>query len=75
MLQKSWDLRRKHAVYDHEAFLHLEAAKKAVAGPEEYLKQTSTGKETSLKVGVAKIKESLKIACHGLGKSMLSPSV
>ncbi len=32
MLQKSWDLRRQNAVYDHEAFLHLEAAKKAVAG-------------------------------------------
>ena len=32
MLQKSWDLRRERAVYDHEAFLHLEAAKKAAAG-------------------------------------------
>jgi|WetSurSiteA1Bulk_404760.scaffolds.fasta_scaffold00432_3 adenylate cyclase len=32
ILQKSWDLRREKAVYDHEAFLHLEAAKKAVAG-------------------------------------------
>jgi tetratricopeptide (TPR) repeat protein len=31
ILQKSWDLRMKNAVYDHEAFLHLEAAKKAVA--------------------------------------------
>jgi tetratricopeptide (TPR) repeat protein len=31
ILQKSWDLRRLNAVYDHEAFLHLEAAKKAVA--------------------------------------------
>jgi len=31
ILQKSWDLRREDAVYDHEAFLHLEAAKKAVA--------------------------------------------
>ena len=31
-LQKSWDLRRQNAVYNHEAFLHLEAAKKAVAG-------------------------------------------
>jgi tetratricopeptide (TPR) repeat protein len=30
-LQKSWDLRRKNAIYDHEAFLHLEAVKKAVA--------------------------------------------
>jgi len=32
MLQNSWDLRRQNAVYDHEAFLHLEAARKAVAG-------------------------------------------
>jgi TolB-like protein/Tfp pilus assembly protein PilF len=32
MLQKSWDLRREKAIYDHEAFLHLEAVKKAVAG-------------------------------------------
>jgi tetratricopeptide (TPR) repeat protein len=32
MLQKSWDLRREKAVYDHQAFLHLEAAKEAVAG-------------------------------------------
>ena len=31
LLQQSWDLRMKQAVYDHEAFLHLEAAKKAVA--------------------------------------------
>jgi tetratricopeptide (TPR) repeat protein len=31
MLQKSWDLRREKAVYDHGAFLNLEAAKKAVA--------------------------------------------
>jgi tetratricopeptide (TPR) repeat protein len=31
-LQKSWDLRRQNAVYNHNAFLHLEAAKKAVAG-------------------------------------------
>ncbi len=30
VLQKSWDLRRKMAVYDHEAFLHLESAKKAL---------------------------------------------
>ncbi len=29
--QKSWDLRRELAVYDHEAFLNLEEAKKAVA--------------------------------------------
>jgi len=32
ILQRSWDLRREVAVYNHEAFLHLEAAKKAVAG-------------------------------------------
>jgi|WetSurMetagenome_2_1015567.scaffolds.fasta_scaffold15858_2 tetratricopeptide (TPR) repeat protein len=31
LLQKSWDLRMKTAVYDHNAFLHLDAAKKAVA--------------------------------------------
>jgi Tfp pilus assembly protein PilF len=31
ILQRSWDLRMKNAIYDHEAFLHLEAAKKAVA--------------------------------------------
>jgi tetratricopeptide (TPR) repeat protein len=31
MLQKSWDLRREKAVYNHEAYLHLEEAKKAVA--------------------------------------------
>jgi tetratricopeptide (TPR) repeat protein len=31
ILQKSWDLRREKAVYNHEAFLHLESAKKAVA--------------------------------------------
>jgi tetratricopeptide (TPR) repeat protein len=31
ILQKSWDLRRELAVYDHEAFLNLEKAKKAVA--------------------------------------------
>jgi len=31
LLQKSWDLRLERAVYDHQAFLHLEAAKKAVA--------------------------------------------
>jgi len=32
ILQKSWDIRREKAIYNHEAFLHLEAAKKAVAG-------------------------------------------
>ena len=28
ILQKSWDLRMKNALYNHEAYLHLEAAKK-----------------------------------------------
>jgi Tfp pilus assembly protein PilF len=32
ILQNSWDLRMKNAVYNHDAFLHLEASKKAVAG-------------------------------------------
>jgi tetratricopeptide (TPR) repeat protein len=32
ILQRSWDKRMEEAVYNHEAFLHLEAAKKAVAG-------------------------------------------
>ena len=32
ILQKSWDLRMKNAIYNNEAFVHLEAAKKAVAG-------------------------------------------
>jgi tetratricopeptide (TPR) repeat protein len=31
ILQKSWDLRREKAVYDHVAYLHREAAQKAVA--------------------------------------------
>ena len=31
ILQKSWDLRREKAIYDHEAYLHLEAVNKAVA--------------------------------------------
>jgi tetratricopeptide (TPR) repeat protein len=31
ILQKSWDMRMKNAIYQHDAFLHLEAAKKAVA--------------------------------------------
>jgi tetratricopeptide (TPR) repeat protein len=30
-LQKSWDLRMKYDIYNYEAYLHLEAAKKAVA--------------------------------------------
>jgi tetratricopeptide (TPR) repeat protein len=29
ILQKSWNLRKEKAVYDHEAYLHLEAAKQA----------------------------------------------
>jgi len=28
ILQKSWDLRRQFAIYDHKAYLHLEEAKK-----------------------------------------------
>ena len=32
LLQKSWDLRKEKAIYNYEAFLHLEEAKKAVAG-------------------------------------------
>jgi tetratricopeptide (TPR) repeat protein len=31
ILQKSWDLRREKAVYDHVAYLHREAAQNAVA--------------------------------------------
>jgi tetratricopeptide (TPR) repeat protein len=31
VLQKSWDIRRVKAMYNHEAYLHLQAAKKAVA--------------------------------------------
>jgi len=31
ILQKSWELRRQKAVYNHEAYLNLEAAKKAIA--------------------------------------------
>jgi hypothetical protein len=31
ILQQSWDLRRKNAIYDHKSFLYLEAAKKSVA--------------------------------------------
>ena len=31
LLQKSWDLRRKNAVYNHTAYLHLAEAKKAAA--------------------------------------------
>ena len=31
ILQKSWDLRRKYAIYNYEAYLHLEEVKKAVA--------------------------------------------
>jgi TolB-like protein len=35
--QKSWDLRRKSGIYDHTAFLHLEEARKAVAGQRKKL--------------------------------------
>jgi tetratricopeptide (TPR) repeat protein len=35
ILQKSWDIRRLKEGYNHEAFLHLEAAKKAVAGQKD----------------------------------------
>jgi tetratricopeptide (TPR) repeat protein len=31
LLQTSWDLRKKYSVYYHEAYLHLQEAKKAVA--------------------------------------------
>jgi tetratricopeptide (TPR) repeat protein len=31
ILQNRWDLRMKNAIYDHEAYLHFEADKKAVA--------------------------------------------
>jgi tetratricopeptide (TPR) repeat protein len=31
LLQKSWDLRRQYDVYDHNVYLHLEEAKKAIA--------------------------------------------
>lgn len=34
ILQRSWDLRRAKAQYDHQAFMHLEAAKKTVASQE-----------------------------------------
>ena len=30
ILERSWDLRRENAIYNHEAYLHLEVAKKAV---------------------------------------------
>jgi tetratricopeptide (TPR) repeat protein len=35
LLQKSWDLRRKDAIYNYDAYLHLEAAKKAVASQKD----------------------------------------
>jgi len=31
VLQKSWDLRIQYAIYNHEAYLHLQEVKKAVA--------------------------------------------
>jgi hypothetical protein len=33
ILQESWDLRMKNAVYNHTSFLHLEEAKKAGLNP------------------------------------------
>jgi uncharacterized protein HemY len=36
ILQKSWDLRMKKAVYDYDAAKHLQAAKKAVAEMKNY---------------------------------------
>jgi len=35
ILQKSWDLRMQNAIFDHSAYLHLEAAKKAVANQKD----------------------------------------
>jgi len=32
ILQRSWNLRREKAIYNHLAYLHLEAAKKAIIG-------------------------------------------
>ena len=32
ILQKSWDFRMQNSIYNHKAYLHLEEAKKAVAG-------------------------------------------
>ena len=32
ILQKSWNLRQKYSIYDHTAFIHLQEAKRAVAG-------------------------------------------
>jgi len=31
ILQKSWDLRRQNSIYNHEAFLHLEEAKRLLS--------------------------------------------
>lgn len=35
-LQKSWDLRMENAIYNHEAWTHLEVAKKAVSNRNEF---------------------------------------
>jgi tetratricopeptide (TPR) repeat protein len=35
-MQKSWDIRMKTTVYNHELYLHLQAAKKAVANLKNY---------------------------------------
>jgi tetratricopeptide (TPR) repeat protein len=32
ILQRSWDIRKKKSIYDHNAYAHLDSAKKAVAG-------------------------------------------
>ena len=44
ILQNGWDLRKEKAIYDHSAFLHLEAAKKIVADQ----KIKSIGKSSAL---------------------------
>jgi tetratricopeptide (TPR) repeat protein len=36
ILEASWDLRRKQATYNHEAFLHLEAVRTAVTGQKNF---------------------------------------
>ena len=36
ILQKSWDLRMQNGIYSHDAFLHLEEARKAVASQKTY---------------------------------------
>jgi pentatricopeptide repeat protein len=36
LIQQSWDIRMKEGVYNHETYLHLQAAKKAVANLKNY---------------------------------------